>query len=178
MFGIDACFRSRFYCRPEIRLSDSTWFSNFDHVFNNDNDNTVDALLQLLYESQNKKLCQILAQSITNHNLCLFKSIYNFWRVSQFDILCYSYFLNHCKIINHLHLGIGSDEHLQILTSKLENNSQCEILEIYLKNVLTEQVVKLFQSSLLHNIQECYMSIDSFDWNVFLASIENFTHEN
>ena len=171
LFGIDACFRSRFYRRPEIRLSDSTWFSNFDHVFNNDNNNTVDALLQLLYESQNKTLCQILAQSITNHNLCLFKSIYNFWRVSQFDILCYSYFLNHCRI-NHLHLGIGSDEHLQILTSKLENNSQCKILEIYLKNASTEPVVKLFQSSLLHNIQEGYMSIDSFDWNVFLALLQ------
>ena len=174
LFGIDACFRSRFYCRPEIILSDSTWFSNFDHVFNNDNNNTVDALLQLLYESQNEKLCQILAQSITNHNLCLFKNIYNFWRVSQFDILCYSYFLNHCKI-NHLHLGIRSDEHLQILTSKLENNSrhnQCKILEIYLKNVSTEPVEKLFQSSLLHNIQECYMSIDSFDWNIFLALLQ------
>ena len=179
LFGIDACFRSRFYCRPEIRLPDNPLFY-FDHVFNNDNNNTVDALLQLLYESQNETLCQILAQSITNHNLCLFKSIYNFRQVSQFDILCYSYFLNHCKI-NHLHLGIRSDEHLQILTSKLENNSQhnqcnqhnqCKILEIYLMNVSTEQVVKLFQSSLLYNIQECYMSIDSFDWNIFLALLQ------
>ena len=172
LFGIDACFRSRFYCRPEIRLFDNPFLS--DHVFNNDNNNTVDALLQLLYESQNETLCQILAQSITNHNLCLFKSIYNFQQVSQFDILCYSYFLNHCRI-NHLHLGIGSDEYLQILTSKLENNSQhnqCKILEIYLKNVSTEQVVKLFQSSLLYSIQECYMSIDSFDWNIFLTLLQ------
>ena len=175
LFGIDACFRSRFYRRPEIRLPDNPFLS--DHVFNNDNNNTVDALLQLLYESQNETLCQILAQSITNHNLCLFKSIYNFQQVSQFDILCYSYFLNHCKI-NHFHLGILSGEHLQVLTSKLENNSQhnqqcaCETLEIQLMNVSTEQVVKLFQSSLLHNIRECYMSIDSFDWNVFLALLQ------
>ena len=154
LFGIDACYCSRFYQNPEIRLE------AFDHVFtdDDDDDNKFIALLQLLYESQNETLCEILSQSINNHSLCLYRV-----RLSVFDILCLSYFLNNSNITwNHLHLGDLNEQKVQILTNTLTNNSQhnqCKILQVYLDKVSMEQVIKLFQLSFFHNIQQCYIAL-------------------
>ena len=152
LFGFDVCYRSRFYQNPEIRLE------IFDHVFTDDDDNNkFIALLQFLYESQNETLCEILSQSINNHSLCLYRV-----RLSVFDILCLSYFLNNSNITwNHLHLERLSKKRVQILTDTLTNNSQhnqCKILQVYyLYKVSIEQVIKLFQLSFFHNIQQCYI---------------------
>ena len=153
LFGFDVCYRSRFYQNPEIRLE------AFDHVFtDDDDDNKFIACLQLLYESQNETLCEILSQSINNHSLCLYRV-----RLSVFDILCLSYFLNNSNITwNHLDLGILDEQKVQILTNTLTNNSQhnqCKILQVYLYKVSMEQVIKLFQLSFFHNIQQCYITL-------------------
>ena len=155
LFGIDACCRSRFYRNPKIRLE------LFNHVSTDDDDRKFIALLQLLYESKNETLCEILSKSISNHSLCLYRVT-----LSVFDILCLSYFLNNSNITwNHLHLGVLNEQEVQILTNTLTNNSQhnqCKILQVYLPKVSMEQVIKLFQLSFFHNIQQCYITL--FDY--------------
>ena len=156
LFGFDVCFRSRFYQNPEIRLEG---LFPSDHVStDDDDDNKFIACLQLLYESQNETLCEILSQSINNHSLCL-DSV----RLSVFDILCLSYFLNNSNITcNHLHLGVLNEQKVQILTNTLTNNSQhnqCKTLQVDLYKVSMEQVIKLFQLSFFHNIQQCYITL-------------------
>ena len=152
LFGFDVCYRSRFYQNPEIRLEAP------DHVStDDDDDNKFIACLQLLYESQNETLCEILSQFINNHSLCLDRV-----RLSEvFDILCLSYFLNNSNITwNRLDLGILNEQEVQILTNTLTNNSQhnqCKLLQVYLYDVSMEQVIKLFQLSFFHNIQQCYI---------------------
>ena len=158
LFGFDICYRPRFYQNPEIRLDLYTP----DHVStDDDDDNKFIACLQLLYESQNETLCEILSQSINNHSLCLDRV-----RLSVFDILCLSYFLNNSNITwNHLHLGILNEQKVQILTNTLTNNSQhnqCKLLQVYLDDVSMEQVIKLFQLSFFHNIQQCYIALNDY----------------
>ena len=154
LFGFDVCYCSRFYQNSEIRLN---------HVStDDDDDNKFIACLQLLYESQNETLCEILSQSINNHSLCLYRV-----RLSEvFDILCLSYFLNNSNITwNHLHLGLLNKQRVQILTNTLTNNSQhnqCKILQVDLFYVSMEQVIKLFQLSFFHNIQQCYITLSGY----------------
>ena len=115
-------------------------------------------LIQLLYESQNTTLCQVLAQSINNHELCL-------WRVSLslFDWLCLSYFMKN-SIWNHLHLGLVHDQQpLSVFTAGLTNNSlQIMRLRVVLWVYNDELVHTFLQTSLIYNIQEfyCYMKPD------------------
>ena len=154
LFRFDVCYRSRFYQNPEIRLG-----AYHDHVStDDDDDNKFIACLQLLYESQNETLCEILSQSINNHSLCLYRV-----GLSVFDILCLSYFLNNSNITwNHLDLRVLDEQKVQILTNTLTNNSQhnqCKILQVDLVEVSMEQVIKLFQLSFFHNIQQCYITL-------------------
>ena len=159
LFGFDVCYRSRFYQNPEIRLE--SVFTSYHVPTHDDDDNKFIALLQLLYESQNETLCEILSQSINNHSLCLYRV-----RLSVFDILCLSYFLNNSNITwNHLDLGLLNEQKVQILTNTLTNNSQhnqCKLLQVYLYKVSMEQVIKLFQLSFFHNIQQCYITLRGY----------------
>ena len=161
LFEFDVCYRSKFYQNPEIRLEAFPFTS--DHVFtDDDDDNKFIACLQLLYESQNETLCEILSQSINiDHSLCLYRV-----RLSVFDILCLSYFLNNSNITwNHLDLGVLNEQKVQILTNTLTNNSQhnqCKILQVELYQVSKEQVIKLFQLSFFHNIQQCYITLRGY----------------
>ena len=155
LFGFDVCYRSRFYQNPEIRLEGL--FSFDDHVStdDDDDDNKFIACLQLLYESQNETLCEILSKSINNHSLCLYRV-----RSSMFDKLCLSYFLNNSNIKwNHLDLGILNEPEVQTLTNTLTNNSQHKILQVDLDEV---SMIKLFQLSFFHNIQQCYITLSGY----------------
>ena len=161
LFGFDVCYRSRFYQNQEIRVEDP--FSvTYDHVSTDDGDDNKKfiACLQLLYESQNETLCEILSTSINNHSLCLDHRV----RLSVFDILCLSYFLNNSNVTwNYLDLGELNEQEVQILTNTLTNNSQhnqCKILQVdCLLSVSMEQVIKLFQLPFFHNIQQCYIPL-------------------
>ena len=154
-FGFEACYHSRFQQHPEIRNLDNKHYSSdyFEKLYNI-------LLLQLLYESQNTTLCQVLAQSIKNHSLCDQRVI-----LSLFDRLCLSYFLNNSNTSwNHLdlHVSASIDQEVQILTNTLTNNSQqnqCKILEVMLSNNTHDSVYKLLKLSFLHNIQECYCTL-------------------
>ena len=148
LFGFETCHLSYFYQNPEIRRFD-------DHVKSNDFDNVPILLLQLLYESQNTTLCQVLAQSINNHSLCLDRV-----SLSLYDWLCLSYCINNSNTTwNHLHLGDVFNQSLSVFTAGLTNNSlqtQCKRLEVVLVKPTDELIHKLLQPSLLYNIQECY----------------------
>ena len=90
LFGFETCHLSYFYQNPEIRER--------DHIRSDDFDNVPILLLQLLYESQNTTLCQVLAQSINNHSLCL-DSV----SLSLFDWLCLSYCINNSNTVMFLY---------------------------------------------------------------------------
>ena len=151
LFGFETCHLSYFYQNPEIR--------RIDGISSDDFDNVPILLLQLLYESQNTTLCQVLAQSINNHSLCLDRV-----SLSLFDWLCLSYCINNSNTMwNHLHLDYVSNQSLSVFTAGLTNNSlqtQCKRLEVRLYEPTDELIHKLLQSSLLYNIQECYCDLD------------------
>ena len=162
LFGFETCHLSYFYQNPEIRIQVTV---ENDHVSSDDFDNVPILLLQLLYESQNTTLCQVLAQSINNHSLCCGRV-----SLSLFDRLCLSYCINNSNTTwNHLHLGhvsnlLGhvSNQSLSVFTAGLTNNSlqtQCKRLEVRLSGPADELIHKLLQPSLLYNIQECYCVI-------------------
>ena len=141
------CHISYFYQNPEI------W--QYDHLSSYDFDNVPILLLQFLYESQNTTLCQVLAQSINNHSLCLYRV-----SLSLFDWLCLSFCINNSNTTwNHLHL-----DHVSVFTAGLTNNSlqtQCKRLEVELNEPTDVLIQKLLLSSLLYNIQECYCELSS-----------------
>uniref|UniRef100_A0A1X7TIJ6 Uncharacterized protein n=1 Tax=Amphimedon queenslandica TaxID=400682 RepID=A0A1X7TIJ6_AMPQE len=151
LFRFETCHLSYFYQNSEVK--------RFDHI-SSDDFNKVPILLQLLYESQNITLCQVLAQSINNHSLCLLHRVY----LSLFDLLCLSYCINNSNTTwNHLHLGcVYDDQSLSVFIAGLTNNSiqtQCKRLEVELYEPTDELIHKLLQPSLLYNIQECYYEL-------------------
>ena len=142
LFGFETCHLSYFYQNPEIR--------RFDHVSSDDFDNIPILLLQLLYESQNTTLCQVLAQSINNHSVCLDRV-----SLSLFDWLCLSYCINNSNTTLHL-----EDVHEQLSPADtIILQTQCKGLEVELYKPTDESIHKLLQSSLLYNIQECYCEL-------------------
>ena len=119
-----------------------------------DSDTFPTFLIQLLYESQNTTLCQVLAQSINNHELCL-RGV----SLSLFDRLCLSYFMNN-STCNYLHLGDVRDYNLQelsVFTAGLTNNS-LQIIRLRVElSVHNDELVHTFlQTSLIYNIKEFY----------------------
>ena len=156
LFGFETCHLSHFYQNHEIRIQVSVLVN--DHIRSDEFDNVPILLLQLLYESQNTTLCQVLAQSINNHSLCLDRV-----SLSLFDWLCLSYCINNSNTTwNHLHLGHVSKQSLSVFTAGLTNNSlqtQCKRLEVELGGPTDELIHKLLQPSLLYNIQECYCKL-------------------
>ena len=151
LFGFENCYYSHFRQNSEAVRShiDSPLSDEWDGI-----------LFQLLYESQNTKLCQILSQSMKNHSLCL-----HGLRSSLFDILCLGFFLNNSNITwNYLDLGHLNGQKVQLLTNTLMNNVKCKGLEIEVMFGDNDQkamnlLVNLFQSSFSHNLQECYITI-------------------
>ena len=147
LFGTETCHLSYFYQSSE---------NTGGHIRSDDLDNVPILLLQLLYESQNTTLCQVLAQSINNHSLCLDRLL-----LSLFDWLCLSYCINNSNTTwNHLHLApIYNPQVLSVFTAGLTNNSLqtlCKRLEVRLDEPTDELIHKLSQPSFLYNIQECY----------------------
>ena len=167
-FGFEACYHSRFQQHPQIQF-EKPWSSY--HCSSDYFDKLDILLLQLLYESQNTTLCQVLAQSMKNLSLCL-RGV----RLSLFDILCLGYFLTNSNISwNHLDLSGLNDQQLQILTNTLTNNSQqnqCKILEVFLFQTNDDSVYKLLKLSFLHNIQEFYCTLHNFPVDLCLVMLQ------
>uniref|UniRef100_A0A1X7SV55 NACHT domain-containing protein n=1 Tax=Amphimedon queenslandica TaxID=400682 RepID=A0A1X7SV55_AMPQE len=132
-----------FYQNPLIRQTASV-METF-HIFY-DFDDVPILHLQLLYESQSKTLCQVLAQSMKEKSLCLHKQ--RVLTLSLFDWLCLSFFINNSKIEwDHLHLGVVPNQALSVFTDALANSlpeTKCKRLEF----------LNLPQLEILHLIME------------------------
>ena len=167
-FGFEASYHSWFQQHPEIQ-SESLFKHN--HCFSDYFEKLDVLFLELLYESQNKTLCQVLAHSMKNYSLCLYRV-----RLSLFDRLCLSYFLNNSNTSwNHLDLSEINGQQVQILTNTLTNNSQqnqCKILEVSLSFTTDDSVYKLLKLSFLHNIQECYCRLYLIPVNIRLLILQ------
>ena len=170
-FAFKARYCSRFQQHPEIVMERIFWST--EHCSSDYFEKLDILLLQLLYESQNTTLCQVLAQSMKNHSLCL-RGV----RLSLFDRLCLSYFLNNSNTSwNHLDLSVLNRQQVQILTNTLTNNSQqnqCKILEVLLMyyEATDDSVYKLLKLSFLHNIQECYYTLVNISVDLCLVILQ------
>ena len=150
LFGFEICHHSYFYQNIESSISDY----HINHIRSDDFHNVPILLFQLLYESQNTALCQVLVKSINSHSLCL-----NGVNLSLFDWLCLSYCINNTNITwNHLHLGNIYNQSLTVFTELMNKSlqNQCKRLEIELHKPTIELLNNLLQPSLFYNIQECY----------------------
>ena len=149
--GFETCRLSYFY-NSENKYFSSV-FENSHTNYLDDFDNVPILFLQLLYESQNTTLCQVLAQSINNHSLCLHEV-----SLSLFDWSCLSYFTNNSNTTwNHLDLGTVSNQSLSVFTAGLTNNSlliQCKGLKVRLNLNPTDELIHK-----LYNIQQCYCTL-------------------
>ena len=133
-----------------------------------DSDTFPTFLIQLLYESQNTTLCQVLAQSINNHELCL-EGV----SLSLFDWLCLSYFMNN-SIWNHLHLGVVYEQPLSVFTAGLTNNSlQTMRLRVWLWVHNNKLVHTFLQTTLIYNIQEFYCEMTAQPSYIHLFQLPN-----
>ena len=150
--GIGSSF---FHQNTDIEQCD--WLHLTHSFVVDDSDTFPTFLIQLLYESQNTTLCQVLAQSIKNHELCLGRV-----SLSLFDWLCLNYFMNNSSSTwNHLHLGYVHEQILSVFTAGLTNNSlQTMRLGVVLWVDNDELVHTFLQTSLIYNIQEFYCDMD------------------
>ena len=169
LFGYKAAQRSWFHRSSEIK-------NDSDFISSDNNKNFPSFLLQLIYESQNTKLCQLLAECIIGTSLCLQKV-----RLSLFDWLCLSYFINNSKAAwNHLCMEELFDPTLSVLIAGLANKSlqsepQCKRLGLKLWHPTTELIHKFLQSSLFCNVQECYCELDNGQFVPCLALLHFFS---
>ena len=149
------------YCHPSFSESNSlmtalcrTYENNYYvHGFSN---LLYVQLFQLLYESQNATLCEVLAQSVVNASICFDT------RSSFFETLCFGYFINNSSITwNQLHLDVPNDQFIAALTRDHQstNDIQCKALKLALAGCSNESIHKLAQTPLLCNVQELYCDL-------------------
>ena len=108
-------------------------------------------LLHLLYESQNKHLCEIFASSIKNSSLCAHRL-----NSSQFDLLCLYFFLkNSRKTWNYLELEYG--DAFKSMSDEVSDMFDCTIKKALYRDITS--VIKIHQSSLCQYLQESYIKV-------------------
>ena len=157
LFGFHALHDSCFISNPmRTEHIKSIYFDEFP-IF----------LLQLLYESQNTALCEVLAQSFKDSSLCLYGV-----QLSSFDMMCLSFFIDNSNIAwNHLDLLCLVDgQKISIFIDGLTNQTttSCKKCEIEFVATRKEEIVSLLQPShLLHNIEEFYFSGDYIPFCTF-----------
>ena len=124
-------------------------------------------LLQLLYESENTNLCQLLAKK--NRSLCL-----NRVSLSLFDCLCLKYLLQVSHKWNHLHLGKLNDQMLSLLHGSGGTVIQCKVTEVLLFQLHHYIILPTIY---LSNTRECYIVIEGGRYNPFCELSRLFGHE-
>ena len=195
------------YCRrkPQFKFDSlqSSWFHK--NPENRENNHIVSCdgfvslpvfLLQLLFESQNKTLCNVLAQSLPHHSLCL-----EHVPLSLFDILCLGYFISNSDTAwEHLDLrslnfqelsvfsaGLAGDpkqrkvslnsfQEFSIFTAELTNNPvHCKRLTLNMAFSSADLVDKLLNRSILQHLQECYCELHpEGDQNISFSVLMQF----
>ena len=132
----------------EIRYSVYTKYPLHEPYYDTD---TIQ-LLHLIYESENKVLCQIFVSSITNSSLCV-NRVYS----SQFDLLCLSFLLKNSKITwNYLHHEYVHD--MLKLYNEDTNMTNYIVMKAAYHDITS--VIKIHQSSLCQYLQESYINVE------------------
>ena len=152
MFGFQSHLYSTFHQNPQL-LWDDIRDSVFDRYPLHEPyyDTDIIQLLHLIYESQNKVLCQTLVSSIKNSSLCVYR-VYS----SEFDLLCLSFLLKNSKIVwNYLHHEYVDDK-LQ-LSNQDSNMTNCIVMKARYHDITS--VIKIHQSSLCQYLQESYINV-------------------
>ena len=109
-------------------------------------------LLHLIYESENKVLCETFISSIKNSSLCVDR-VYS----SQFDTLCLSFLLKNSKITwNYLHHEYVHDK--LKLSNEDSNMNNCIVMKAGYDDITS--VIEIHQSSLCQYLQESYIICD------------------
>ena len=176
LFGFEAFKRSWFYKNPEIIYDTLSSAGIPPEYF----EELPILLFQLVYESQNKKLCQILAESIKSQSLRIHENGF-----PLFNTLCLGYFLANSDVTwNHLSIVIINDQQLSVLATGLANClplNYCKRLEIKV-NHLTEATVQslslLFQQSFISNMEECYCELFAGKYNFLHVLLPFFKLQN
>ena len=159
LFGFKSHQYSIFYQNPQMLCDDIIYLylklCNYPlHEPYYDTD-TIQ-LLHLIYESENKVLCQIFVSSIINSSLCVNRVI-----SSQFDILCLSFLLKNSKITwNYLHHEYFHD--MLKLYNEVQNMTNCIVMKATYFD--TTSVIKIHQSSSCQYLQESYIDIHVHDF--------------
>ena len=152
LFGFESHQYSMFHQNPQlicddIRYSVSSNYPLHEPYYDID---TIQ-LLHLIYESQNKILCQIFVSSIINSSLCV-----NRVHSSQFDLLCLSFLLKNSKITwNYLHHEYYHE--MLKLSNEDSNMTNCIVMKSGYHDITS--VIKIHQSSLCQYLQESYINV-------------------
>ena len=151
LFGFESHQYSIFHQNPQLLcdcISDSlSKYPLHEPYYDTD---TIQ-LLHLIYESQNKVLCQIFVLSIKNSSLCVDRV-----KSSQFDLLCLSFLLKNSKITwNYLHHEYVHDK--LKLYNEDSNMTNCIVMKAGYHDITS--VIKIHQSSLCQYLQESYINV-------------------
>ena len=151
LFGFETHQYSIFHQNPQLLCGDiHSLFSKYPlHEPYYDTD-TIQ-LLHLIYESENKVLCQTFVSSIKNSSLCVDR-VYS----SRFDLLCLSFLLKNSKITwNYFH---HEDHHDMLKLSNEDSNmTNCIVMKAKYRDFTSS--IKIHQSSLCQYLQESYINI-------------------
>ena len=165
LFGFESNQYSMFHQNPQLVCDDicNSALSKYPLHEPSYDTNTLQ-LLHLIYESENKVLCQIFVSSIINSSLCVYRV-----NSSPFDLLCLSFLLKHSKITwNYLHHSAYVHDMLKLFNEE-SNMTNCIVMKAeYFK---TTSVIKIHQSSLCQYLQESYIITSGMPINLDLIVI-------
>ena len=154
-FGLQMDHYSTFYLNCQMR--------NFVHMESNIFEKLF-ILFQLVYESCNRNLCQVLAKSIKNQSLCL-----NNVAFSLYDWSCLKFFLDASGVKwKHLHLGVLNHR----VAVNCHGGIQCKVLEVTLLRPL-HCSLPLF---CLYSARECYIVLEGGHYNLCYM-LESLFHQ-
>ena len=149
LFGFESHQYSMFHQNPQMFCDDITFSEYPLHEPYYDTD-TIQ-LLHLIYESENRLLCQIFVSFIINSSLCVDRV-----KSSQFDLLCLSFLLKNSKITwNYLHHKCDHD--MLKLHNEDSNMTNCIVMKATYSDITS--VFKIHQSSLCQYLQESYINV-------------------
>ena len=168
LFGFESHQYSIFHQNPLLLSGDINSLQSNYPLHEPYYDTHTIQLLHLIYESENKILCQIFVSSIKNSSLCVHR-VYS----SQFDLLCLSFLLKNSNITwNYLHHEYVNDK--LKLYNENSNTTNCIVMRARYHDITS--VIKIHQSSLCQYLQESYINIYQSGNIHHVSVVYMFTH--
>ena len=150
LFGFESHHYSVFHQNPQMLCNEIFEDFGCEYPFHERYNTDAIQMLHLIYESQNKLLCQIFVSSIKDFSLCVRRV-----NSSQFDLLCLSFLLKNSKITwKYIH---HEDRHDMLkLCNEDSNMTNCIVMKATYDMT---SVIKIHQSSLCQYLQESYINV-------------------